>query len=251
VLSWSGNKGALLRFSGSGAPEPVVSIGRAAALRAEGDDLYWLEAAPAPSHAFGWIVPAAAGCSIRSRSKDGTVRTLTTLPGTDPEGGAILGISGGKLYAAVRRPACTELYRVPVAGGEAEWLAGEEGNQNALLAHDTLYWTALSDEASPPDLFHTVRRLTASGGVETLTDWLTGTGELWATPEGVEYASDRRWRIPSSFGAAVAGPKVPPGQKWLDGDTVILLEGKHAPIVDQPRPQTLRPRLDAGETPAC
>jgi len=73
-----------------------------------------------------------------------------------------------------------------------------------------LYWTAPSEEMSPPLAGRTARGVALTGGEpRTLTDWMSPNGRLCLLGQRLVYCDQTyAWRIPSRLGEARPGAKL-------------------------------------------
>lgn len=228
--------GTLLRSSlqPNSTPEVVLSrLSSPGGLHVAGSTLFWLEAIGSPTLAF--VPSAGPRLSVRSRGAGGQVQTLGEWPGSRapaglPESGDVIGVAADSLYLRVRRSASTEFvrFRLP-AGGVGERVAAELSQQQGLLHDGRLYWTAPSEEAPFDTGIRSIRRLTATGAAETLTDWMPGAGSLVELNGSACIAATRLYRLPSNPAPAELTGHLPFGALTGDGTAVISLEGPDAP----------------------
>lgn len=180
-------------------------------LLATREHLYWVETRPAPVPGIA-CVPVLQPLSLIYRANlDGEAPALLAVSESDEAHfpGRLMGERDGQLYwlqhsgQQYQHP-ITTVSRVPVQGGPAEQMARAEGLQEALVVGSTLYWTAPSEEISPPGAGRSVRCLPLAGGeARTLTDWLSPRGALGMIGGRVVYCDQTTvWRIPSRLGEA-------------------------------------------------
>ena len=236
LLSRSGEHAELLHSMAGAAPVSTLKdLPDAGGLYAADGRLFWLESAPLGPMTGAFVPAADATGRLRVREATGAVRTLAEWPGGQiGRTGDVIGVANGQAYVRLRRSASTEFLRVPLAGGEWQRLAAESDTQQGVLIGDTLYWTAPTEESNQIHGTRCVRRLTASGGVETLTDWLTSNGDLHPGPRTPYYITNHiepsLLELPDHLGEARVVRPAPP-QAALDGDQLINLDGPTAPSV--------------------
>ena len=238
LLDAEGDTSDLVRVAYSGGePEVVVSsIPAPTGLMAEGGGAYWVETSPGlrPEASF---IPAV-GPTSRLRYHDGadSPRTLAEWsaglrPDTVPSGGDIIGATAEGVYVRTLRLMCTEIWLVPLEGGQPTRVVSAGGLQVATLRGGELYWTTPSEEAEPSAGVVSVRRRAPGQEAETVTDWLPGGGKLLTVASKVYYAHYELYRVPSRLGPPRFIRVVPYGGAAADGRRVISLGGADAPSV--------------------
>lgn len=236
LLNRSGSQAELLHSAGGAPPVSTLKgLPGAGGLYAAEGRLFWLESTP-PAPMSATFVPAAdATDRLRVREASGQVRTLAEWPGGQAgQPGDVMGVAGGQVYFRLRRAASTEFLRVPLSGGDWERVAVANGDQQGLLMDGTLYWTAPTEESNRIDTLRCVRRLTASGATETLTDWLPGSGELQPGPRAPYYLAhgfdSALYQLPEHLDQSTL-VRAAPARAALDGDRLIDLESPSAPTI--------------------
>ena len=187
---------------------------RADGLFAEGERLYWVEAAAGPQPGFSFVPVVAPTVRLRVRETTGQVRTVAGWPGGElPSGGAgeVIGTAEGAVYVRHDRLTSTEFLRVHPDSGEWDRVAAEQGVQQGLLHDGVLYWTAESEEANSAGVY-CVRRQRPDGEPALLTDWLPNRGALREAGGRVYYVADAIYRLPDRLAPPERLRSVP----WFD-----------------------------------
>ncbi len=152
--------------------------------------LYWLQRLPAPARDSGHFPSLLPSLEVVSMPlTGGKPNSLARL--WESEDGEVLGLHANTLFVAAYRhpsPGSFCLYRVPLGKDSPVRIVGERDLAHPLLTQTgVLYWTVPSKEVAGPPSAVCVRRLDANGQIETLSDWLPFSGELYETTHGVLY----------------------------------------------------------------
>jgi len=218
------DSGQLWRARAGGAPQSLAQGLRSPqGLLATGDHLYWTETRPSPAPGLACVPVLQPLSLVYAANPDGQGRKLLAVSESAEAHfpGKFLGERQGQVYwlqhfgQQYSRP-LTTIWRAPVQGGAAEQMVRTEGAQDAVLAARTLYWTAPSEEMSPPLAGRTVRAMGLNGkATRTLTDWMSPDCRLVLAGRGL-YCCDHShvWRIPARLGEArpVAKPNLDPAR---------------------------------------
>jgi hypothetical protein len=226
---WIANQGegAILEMQGSPSvtPRPLLEkLSEPGGLAAKNGTLYWAERTSASTR-YPWVPTAGPRLRVSSRGSAGATSVLGEWPaaagklfGPGPED---LVISSDALYLRVRRPAATEFVRFPLGGGPPQRVAIEPGFQQAVVAGDSLYWSAPSPEVSDTGDVRAVKRWSPGRQAVLLSDWLPGSGRLLALKGAPYWVSSNLYGLPNSPGPAPILRRLGWMAKETDGAAII------------------------------
>lgn len=211
--------------------------------------VYWLQRLPAPAPESGSFPSLQSSQEVVSMPLSGESKPNSMARLWESDAGEILGLHADTLFVAAYRqtqPGSVCIYRIPQGEEHPVRIAAERGFARPLLTRTgDLYWTAPSEEASGGQSAVCLRRLAANGQVETLSDWLPYTGEIYETTHGVFYKDKE---VESALWAAgrqdsFPSPVVLPAgfRAVAAGEEVMLLapansDSLHFPLYEMPLP---------------
>ena len=171
-------------------------------------NLYWLLNPPAKSDVFGSFPPIGGGVEIYSLPEEGGNRpeVLSIIP--EKRGLQFIGVNLAYAYVSAYRETqsgVTTIYRVSLIDRKSTRIAGETGQQNAILTPTNLLWTAPSPEASTRGAVVCVRYRPVTGiesgnaAPANLTDWMPARGSLFLSSTEVCYldgsSQPKLWKL--------------------------------------------------------
>ncbi len=231
----------VLRLDLTGGTPPSEAVTNRApivALTAADGRAFWIEQ-PGPSPGALSFVPAALpNGKLFECDSAGSVRLIAEAPLThqaQENACSIIGVSPHSVLVQLHQLQSTEIVRFDRAAGGSLRLLMESGTQTAVLAGETLLWTAPSEESTPHSWRLCVRRVRPGGVPETIAEWLPGGGMLMALREGVYYAGNRLHRLPDQLDEAEALRLLPSGSPATDGEMIYLFSGARPTVVPPTR----------------
>lgn len=227
-----GARPALLRVEAGTVTEAAANLRQPGGLLAAEGRVAWIETEDRVPGAWGFV-PAAGPTSRLQVLESATSapvrpRTVAEWPGARAWPEDLFALTEEAAYVRVQRAGATEFLRVPLNGTPPTRLAVEGGPQQAVVHEGRLYWTAPSEEVMPTLSMRCLRTADAAGP-RTLTDWLLPSGRLLSFPDGLFYANQYCYRLPTEFGPPVYVGQVAAGIIRDDGRTVVALQSAEPP----------------------
>jgi hypothetical protein len=222
---------ALMRVDiASGQPEQIAPLASPAEEAVAGDGFVcWREHRGPAVPGAQFVVAAAPLDVIRARDTSFDVtRTLAVIPGgavPSARSVGLVGVADEHVYWLERRRVAaaneTLIWRAALPHGEPVTVAREPGVRRAVIAQDSILWTAPSTEAPRERSYSAVKRMFIGDSVaDVIADWLGSDGELQASDATVYFREQTRlwclggareeqrsrpWSLPGAVGTRIVG----------------------------------------------